>query len=155
MDTRTAGIGKTSFIPADLVIDDGTIVYTGANEANAATADMDRGFTIGAGGATFDAEGGTATWQVLGTRAYDGFVIVNSDSGTLTLTGSSNGIMGQVIPGAGGVVKSAPAYGHWLPRTPTPAAPRSAAARLQLGNNAALGTGGLDRQSRHHRPSRL
>ncbi len=139
----TAGIGKTSFIPADLVIDDGTIVYTGANEANAATADMDRGFTIGAGGATFDAEGGTATWQVLGTRAYDGFVIVNSDSGTLTLTGSSDGIMGQVIPGAGGVVKSGPGVWTLAAANTYSGGTTVSGGTLQLDNNAALGTGGL------------
>ena len=89
-----AGIGRTSFVAGDLVIDNGTIVYTGANEANAATASFDRGFTIGAGGATLDAEG-AVTWQVLRGRAFG---VVSSNSGSLTLTGSSDGALSQNIP---------------------------------------------------------
>ena len=49
-----AGLGKMSFEEANLVLNGGTIRYTGSTT----TGRPDRGFTIGAGGATLDASGG-------------------------------------------------------------------------------------------------
>jgi len=98
-DASTSGIGQVSFNAANVILDNGTIRYVGGTDGG----NLDRLFTIGAGGATLDAAGGTNTF----TLNYGRYGTVGSAAGgTLTLTGSSNGVMNEYIPGTGGLVKS-------------------------------------------------
>jgi autotransporter-associated beta strand protein len=97
-DADTLGIGKTSFDAANVVLDDGTIRYTG----NIIAGNADRGFTIGAGGGTLEAEG-TNTWTLLKGR---NFGITSAEGGTLTLAGSKDGELTIELGGSGGLVKS-------------------------------------------------
>ena len=99
-DSATAGIGKVSFGSGNVVLDNGTIRYTGGLDGGS----LDRPFTIGAGGATLDAAGGANTFTLNYGRSYG--TIASAAGGSLTLTGSSNGVMNEYLPGTGGLVKS-------------------------------------------------
>ena len=98
-DAATAGLGQVSFSSYNIVVNNGTIQYTGGYE----NGNLDRGFTIGANGATLDAAGGANTFTLNQGR---NFGIASNDSGTLTLTGSSNGVLNLNLGGAGALVKS-------------------------------------------------
>ena len=83
---------QNNFYAANLVLAGGTLRYS-ATLADAGT--MDRGFTIGTGGATLEAAGGTNTWNlVAGSR---GVGIITANNNNLTLSGSNNGLMGLVF----------------------------------------------------------
>ncbi|NQT41280.1 MAG: autotransporter-associated beta strand repeat-containing protein, partial [Planctomycetes bacterium] len=97
-DGDSVGIGRMSFTAANIVIDGGTIRYTG----DTTTGNPDRGFTIGAGGATLDAAGGN-TWRLEQGR---NFGITSTAGGTLTLTGASDGSLTMNLSGAGDLVKN-------------------------------------------------
>jgi autotransporter-associated beta strand protein len=71
-----------------MVINGGTIRMNNT----AATGDG-RGFTIGSGGATLEANGGNNLWR------HTGSTITNTANGALTLTGSGNGQMDKSLPG--------------------------------------------------------
>lgn len=101
-DTLNAkiGLGQVNFSASNLVVDNGTLRYTGIST----TGNSDRTFTIGALGATLDAQSPNGTtWNIadLG-RNYQ----IASNGGTLTLTGTTKGVIGQIIPGTGGVNKT-------------------------------------------------
>ena len=90
-------LGQLNYNTGNLVIDGGTVRYTGNTGSNA------RAFTIGANGATLEAATSGQTW----TLSYDAsYLLDSSNGGALTLTGAGNGQMDKVIPGAGGVTKS-------------------------------------------------
>ena len=92
---------QNNFYAANLVLAGGTLRYS-ATLADAGT--MDRGFTIGTGGATLEAAGGTNTWNlVAGSR---GVGIITANNNNLTLSGSNNGLMGLVFSGTGALTKS-------------------------------------------------
>jgi fibronectin-binding autotransporter adhesin len=94
-----SGIGQSSNAAANLVIDGGTLRYTGAG------ATSDRAITIGAGGATIDASGTGA----LVLSNSPGFVLSGTDlPRTLTLAGTSPGdnILAPTITNAGTGVTS-------------------------------------------------
>jgi autotransporter-associated beta strand protein len=97
------GFGPITFNAANIVLDTGILEYTGGMPAGSS----DRGFTIGAGGATLVASG-TAAWQITntgrdGAPANQGLVC---NGGTLTLSGAANGVLCKDIGGAGGIVKT-------------------------------------------------
>ena len=98
-DGDTRGIGRVSFNPANIVVDGGTIRYTGSTTNNRS----DRGFTIGAGGATLDASGGNL-FSILDLGRP--FPIASNSGGLLTLTGPGDGLITKAIPGTGGVAKT-------------------------------------------------
>ena len=98
-DGASAGLGQVSFSSSNILVNDGTIRYTGGYE----NGNLDRGFTIGASGATLYAAGGANTFTLNQGR---NFGITSDASGTLTLTGSSNGVLNLNLGGAGGLVKS-------------------------------------------------
>ena len=98
-DGDAQGLGRVSFNPANLVLNNGTVRYTDT----ATTGRADRGFTIGAGGATLDASGGN-TFSILDLGRP--FPIISSSGGLLTLTGPGDGLITKAIPGTGGVVKT-------------------------------------------------
>jgi autotransporter-associated beta strand protein len=97
------GFGPINFGAANIVLDNGTIEYVGG----AASGNMDRSFTIGAGGATLVANG-SATWEITTLeqenpyRAYG----LASNGGLLTLSGSGNGLIRKAISGSGGLTKT-------------------------------------------------
>ena len=100
-DTATAGIGKVTFTTgANVVVDGGIIRYVGGADGG----NMDRPFSIGAGGATLDAAGGANVFTLNYGRGYG--IVTSTAGGMLTLTGSSNGVMNETISGTGQLVKS-------------------------------------------------
>ena len=108
-DYNAAGsLGQLDFGKARLIINGGTIEYTGnSNTDNGNTANnaAGRAFTIGASGATLTSSAPAGQKWVIGldTRAnYD----LASNGGLLTLNGAGNGEIEKVVPGTGGVTKS-------------------------------------------------
>ena len=103
-------IGADYLGAGNLVINGGTITYTGVGEGSGA-ANNGRLFTIGIGGATLDAEG-SGTWYLEQNAGYDTnssgvFIGQNIPSGqTLTLTGSGSGEYDKVLSGSGALAKS-------------------------------------------------
>ena len=85
-------LGSASNAATNLVLNGGTLQYTGA------AASTDRLFTLGTGGGTLDSSGsGTATFSNTGSMGLTG-----SGARTLTLTGSNNGSLAAVIGDNGG-----------------------------------------------------
>lgn len=99
-----AGLGQVSFAQGNIVINNATIRYTGSSTSGNA----DRGFTIGAGGATLEAEGGND----FTLTHFRGFGIGTAAGGTLTLAGAQNGTFNHNLGGAGDVVKNG--AGTWV-----------------------------------------
>lgn len=96
-------LGQLGYNQSNLVIDGGTIRYVG----NTNRTDEGPGFTIGAGGATLEADSPAGQiWNINKDPRSASFGIASNDGGTLTLAGSGNGIVSKVIPGNGGLVKS-------------------------------------------------
>ena len=95
-----------SFASSALVLNGGTLQYVGygANAGNS-----DRGFTIGALGATLDASGGSTFTLSAGTRGYG--AINDNANGPLTLQGSTSGNLGLVFGGTGSLTKQG--AGQW------------------------------------------
>jgi fibronectin-binding autotransporter adhesin len=88
-----SGIGKSSNAAANLVLDGGTLQYTGAAVSS------DRLFTLTRNGGTLDASGsGALTLSNTGTEAC-----TSSGARTLTLTGNNSGTLAAVLgDGSGG-----------------------------------------------------
>ena len=92
-------LGTGTGSPADLVIDGGTLQYTGA-----APASTDRLFTVGASGhATLDASGGPAGTMTLGVNGGAIAFANSSAPATLTLTGSGPGVLGAAVGNSGSI----------------------------------------------------
>jgi autotransporter-associated beta strand protein len=131
-------LGGLDYNPARFLINGGTVRCTGG--AAAAPTDPNEapygpGFTIGALGATLDAAKANDTWTVKhDSRGYG--PITSNAGGTLTLTGSGNGIFDKELGGSGGVTKSG--TGTWsLARPNSYTGPTNVAAgTLSLGNGA-------------------
>jgi fibronectin-binding autotransporter adhesin len=88
-----SGIGQASSSASNLVIDGGTLKYTGAAISN-----WNRPYTIGANGATFDLSSATGSLNIGGTIAYSG-----SGARSLTITtGASGGRLGNILADSGG-----------------------------------------------------
>lgn len=104
-DGAAAGFGQVAFAASNLLVDNGTIEYTGGYDGG----NLDRGFTIGAGGATLDAEGGANTFTLDQGRGYG---VASASGGTLTLTGASNGNFNLILGGTGALLKSG--TGTWV-----------------------------------------
>ena len=109
-DTNGAngGLGQLGFGASNLVLNGGTLQYlgSGANLGN-----TDRGFTIGPGGATLDASGGSV-FMLTASGSNGALGVINDASGGgLTLQGSTSGSLGISFTGAGGLVKQGP--GTW------------------------------------------
>lgn len=97
-DGDGTGFGQVAFAAGNIVVNNGTIKYTGATT----TGNADRGFTIGAGGTTLQAEG-TNDFTLNQGR---GFGVTSAAGGTLTLTGSKNGVWNMNLGGTGGMTKT-------------------------------------------------
>ncbi len=110
---RAQSFGGLDYNPARLVLNGGTIRYSGGAAGapqDPAEAPYGPGFTIGASGASLEAAKVGDTWTV----KYDsrGFGPITSTSGgTLNLTGSGDGIFDKELSGAGGLVKAG--SGNW------------------------------------------
>jgi autotransporter-associated beta strand protein len=105
-DGATCSLGQLDYSFANLIINGGTIRYTGNSNG---TPGEGKGFTIGAAGATLqsDAPAGQ-TWNIhLDTRfSPAGYGISSNSGGSLNLTGTGNGLIQKAIPGSGGLAKS-------------------------------------------------
>ena len=105
---RTQALGGLAYAPARLVLNGGTIRYTGGAAGapqNPAESPYGPGFTIGASGATLDAAKAADTWTVK-NDSRGGGPVASDAGGTLTLTGVGNGIFDKVLPGTGALVKN-------------------------------------------------
>jgi fibronectin-binding autotransporter adhesin len=88
-----SSIGAATADPANLILEGGKLVYTGA------TGSTDRGFTLGSGG-------GTVTNSTAGTTLSFGGTILNG-ANNLTLGGAGNLAFGGVLNGTTGTVTQA------------------------------------------------
>jgi fibronectin-binding autotransporter adhesin len=95
------GFGDLSSGYNQLVLNNGTIVYTGGAGGG------QRAFSVQSGGGTLDAEG-SGLWQAGGPANATYNQIPLSGGGILTLTGNSNGDFWSYITGSGGVTKNGP-----------------------------------------------
>ena len=95
-------IGSLFFGTGSLILNGGTVTYTGAGENSGQN--NARNFAIGTGGATLNAAG-TGTWHIsnYGNNSTAQTIPTNV---TLTLTGSGNGEFGNQLGGPGALVKS-------------------------------------------------
>ena len=92
---------QNNFYSSSLVLAGGTLRYS-ATAADAGT--MDRGFTIGTGGATLEAAGGANTWTLMASSR--GLGIITANNNDLTLSGSNNGLLDLVFSGTGALTKN-------------------------------------------------
>lgn len=130
---RTQALGGLSYNPARLVINGGTLRYTGGAAGapqNPAEQPYGPGFTIGAAGATLEAAKADDTWTVK-NDSRGGGAITSTAGGTLTLTGVGHGIFDKVLSGTGGLVKAG--TGTWtLPLASTYTGPTTLNAGILL-----------------------
>ena len=96
----SGGLGQLAFTAANLVVNGGTVRYSASTVDSG---NQDRGFTIGASGATFEANGGANVFTLNQGR---GFGITSASAGTLTLGGANNGTSSMVLGGTGGLTKT-------------------------------------------------
>ena len=131
-------LGQSDFAGSGLVLNGGTLRYTGAETTTPSVIDGNTGraFSLGGSGGTLESE------------APDGYVFAitqyNGDPGTyalpafnstLTLAGSGDGYMAKILSGSGGVTKSG--NGTWsLVRTNSYSGPTTV-----LGGTLSLGNG--------------
>ena len=104
---RTQALGGLSYAAERLVINGGTIKYTGGAAGaplNPSESPYGPGFTIGSAGATLEAAKVGDTWTVK-NDSRGGGPVVSAAGGTLILTGDGNGILDKVVPGTGGLNK--------------------------------------------------
>ncbi|MGO9111038.1 MAG: autotransporter-associated beta strand repeat-containing protein [Thermoguttaceae bacterium] len=101
-------LGDLDFGAGRLVVNGGTITYTGSGEG-AGNAQNGRLFTIGTGGATLNAAG-TGTWYLEYDSAYGNQTIPSGL--TLTLSGSGDGEFDNALTGGGSLVTSG--AGKWV-----------------------------------------
>lgn len=88
-----------NFQASDLILAGGTVRYTATS---ADSGNTDRGFTIGTGGATLDAEGGSNTFTLTTGRGFG----ITANNNNLTLTGTNNGSLGLAFGGSGSLTKN-------------------------------------------------
>ncbi|MBT8567984.1 hypothetical protein G6698_08200 [Polynucleobacter paneuropaeus] len=92
----SSGIGQSTSSAANLVINSGTLQYTGGTSGQTLT--TDRLFTIGASGATIDASGtGALTFGNSGSIAFSS----GTSTPTLTLTGNGTATLTPILGNAG------------------------------------------------------
>lgn len=140
---RTQALGGLSYNPARLVLNGGTLRFSGGAAGapeNPAEQPYGPGFTIGAAGATLEAAKADDTWTVK-NDSRGGGAIVSTAGGTLTLSGLGHGIFDKVLPGTGGLVKTG--TGTWtLPLTSTYTGPTTVNAGTLLVTGA-ISTGAV------------
>ena len=140
---QDSAIGEGSYYPgspADLVINSGTLQYTGASPAS-----TNRLFTVGAGGkAALDASGAPGGTMTVSSGGGSIAYANTAATATLTLTGSGAGVLGAEVDNSGtgsnvtSLVKAG--TGSWVlsgPNTYTGATTVSAGALFINGSNAA------------------
>jgi autotransporter-associated beta strand protein len=100
-------LGQLNYNQGNLVINGGTIRYTGNTNSTGDGA----GFVIGANGATLESAAPAGqVWNI--NASGNPYYGIASNGGTLTLAGSGNGLVTKVIPGSGSLVKSG--SGTWI-----------------------------------------
>jgi autotransporter-associated beta strand protein len=143
----TGSFGDLYFTPTQLVIDGGTIVYTGSTNVHVSNLDG-RGFTIGANGATLMAASSGQTWYInydnrYNTTSSGSYGIISNLGGMLTLNGVGNGEMDKNIPGFGGVTIAGPGMWTFAASNPYSGSTTISGGTLQLGTGTAGQDGSL------------
>ena len=90
-------LGQLAYSPQNLVINGGTLRYTGLT--NPVETNNGPAFTIGSGGATVESATAGQLWRILLDTRND-YILANN-GGPLTLTGAGDGEITKVIPGIG------------------------------------------------------
>lgn len=104
---RTQALGGLSYAAERLVINGGTVKYSGGAAGaplNPAESPYGPGFTIGSAGATLESAKSGDTWTVK-NDSRGGGPVASAAGGLLILTGDGNGILDKVVPGTGGLNK--------------------------------------------------
>ena len=91
--SNTGGLTKLGAGTANLVLDGGTLEYSGTAQSYGS-----RYFTIGAGGAILKASQSAGNWYVVGST--------ETNNSSLTLAGAANGNVQLAITGAGSLIKN-------------------------------------------------
>lgn len=131
-------LGQLGYNQANLVLDGGTIRYLG----NTNRTDEGPGFTIDAGGATLESAAPVGQiWNINHDGRSASYGISSSNGGTLTLSGSGNGLFSKLIPGNGGLVKTG--SGTWTLSAANGHSGGTSvnAGTLRILNSSALGSG--------------
>lgn len=102
-------LGQSDYRAADLVLNGGTLRYTGAETTTPSAIDGNSGraFSLGANGGTL--ESAAPAGYVFAITQYNGdpgTYALPAFNSTLTLAGSGNGYIGKILSGSGGVTKS-------------------------------------------------
>jgi autotransporter-associated beta strand protein len=98
-------LGQLDYSVGNLVINGGTICFTGNSNGTA----EGQGFTIGTSGATLQSDAPSGQrWNInLDIRfSNTNYGIASNSGGMLTLTGTGSGLVSKGIPGNGGLTKS-------------------------------------------------
>ena len=139
----TGSFGDLFFTNNQIVINGGTILYTGNTNFHGANLDG-RGFTIGASGATLDAATAGQTWYINQDNRSTAYGIASNNGGLLTLDGAGNGEIDKVIPGTGGVTVSGPGTWTFAATNTYSGATVITGGTLQIGNGGSAGTLGTN-----------
>ena len=96
-------LGQLGYNQANIVIDGGTIRFTGNSNGTS----EGPGFTIGASGATLESAAPAGqVWNINNDNRSAAFGIASNSGGLLTLSGTGDGLVSKVIGGAGGLTKT-------------------------------------------------
>jgi autotransporter-associated beta strand protein len=98
----TGNLGQLGYSRNCVVIDGGTLRYVGTSNSHTYAIDGP-GFTIGGNGARLECASAGQTWFINYDNREDFYI--QSNGGTLTLTGAGNGQIDKNIPGSGGLSK--------------------------------------------------
>lgn len=102
-------LGQSDYRAAGLVLNGGTLRYTGAETTTPSVIDGNSGraFSLGANGGTMESE--APAGYVFAITQYNGdpgTYALPAFNSTLTLAGSGNGFISKILSGSGGVTKS-------------------------------------------------
>lgn len=130
-------LGQSDFRASGLVLNGGTLRYTGAETTTTSVVNGGNGrsFSLGASGGTLESR--AASGYVFAISQYNGdpnTYALPAFNSTLTLTGSGNGYIGKILSGSGGITKTG--AGTWsLVRSNSYTGPTTVlAGTLSLGN---------------------
>jgi autotransporter-associated beta strand protein len=102
-------LGQSDFRASDLVLDGGTLRYTGSEITTPSPVDGNTGRAFSLGGSGGTLESAAPAGHVFAITQYNGdpgTYALPAFSSTLTLTGSGDGYIAKSISGSGGVTKS-------------------------------------------------
>ena len=102
-------LGQSDFRAAGLVLNGGTLRYTGSETSSPSIIDggFGRSFSLGANGGTLESEAPSGyVFAICQYNGDPGTYALPAFNSTLTLAGSGNGFIGKILSGSGAVTKS-------------------------------------------------